>query len=359
MTTTNDSYGIDDHKLHYHVNRVADWLHGDNIYPVYMEISPSGACNHRCTFCGLDFMGYKPRFLNTELLKIRLTELGNLGLKSIMFAGEGEPFLHKDLPEITIHTKNSGIDVAFTTNGVLMTPAKQEIILPTTQWIKVSCNAGTPETYAAVHRTRADDFIKVFKNLENAVKLRHQNNYSCTLGLQMLLLPENQTEVTSLAKICRDIGLDYLVIKPYSQHSQGKSTRYEAISYENSQDIVEQLTPYRTDQFQIIIRTDTMKKWDSKKRDYHRCQALPFWSYIDSLGNVWGCSIYLGDERFLYGNISEQTFQEIWEGEKRKKSLQMMEKCFDPADCRINCRMDKINSFLWKLKHPPQHVNFI
>jgi hypothetical protein len=27
--------------------------------------------------------------------------------------------------------------------------------------------------------------------------------------------------------------------------------------------------------------------------------------------------------------------------------------------CRVNCRMDKINAFLWELKHPPAHANFI
>jgi radical SAM protein with 4Fe4S-binding SPASM domain len=359
MTQTSDPYGIDDHKLHYHVRRVSDWLQGKNIYPVYMEISPSGACNHRCTFCGLDFMEYKARFLDPEILKVRLTELGKLGLKSIMYAGEGEPFLHKDMPDIAVHTKKSGIDVAFTTNGVLMTPEKQEVILPVTKWIKVSCNAGSPATYTAIHRSRKDDFNKVIKNLENAVRLRMQNNYSCTLGLQMVLLPENQSEAGNLATICRDIGLDYLVIKPYSQHSQGESKIYESISYENSQNLVEELAPYYTKNFQVIVRTGTMQRWDSKNRDYKKCQALPFWSYIDSSGNVWGCSVYLGDDRFLYGNIFKQPFKEIWESEKRKISLQVMEECFDPENCRINCRMDKINSFLWKLKHPPQHVNFI
>src|SRR3989339_1566175 len=110
-----DKYRIDSHKLMYHVSRINDWLEGKIIYPIYVEISPSGACNHRCTYCALDFMEYKPRFLKTELLKKRLFEMGQLGIKSIMYAGEGEPLLHKDIADIINHTRKAGIDLAITT----------------------------------------------------------------------------------------------------------------------------------------------------------------------------------------------------------------------------------------------------
>ena len=69
-----DKYRIDSHKLLYHVSRVNDWLEGKNVYPIYAEISPAGTCNHRCTYCALDFMEYQPRFLDKEMLKERLSE---------------------------------------------------------------------------------------------------------------------------------------------------------------------------------------------------------------------------------------------------------------------------------------------
>ncbi len=59
------------------------------------------------------------------------------------------------MPGIARHTKAAGIDVAFTTNAVLLTPEKAAEVLPVTSWIKVSCNAGSPETYAQVHGTQA------------------------------------------------------------------------------------------------------------------------------------------------------------------------------------------------------------
>jgi radical SAM protein with 4Fe4S-binding SPASM domain len=95
------------------------------------------------------------------------------------------------------------------------------------------------------------------------------------------------------------------------------------------------------------------------ERGYGRCLALPFWSYIDAGGGVWGCSSYLGDERFLYGNIHEETFERIWEGERRRESLAFVASALDPDGCRMNCRMDEINLYLWQLTHPDGHANFI
>ena len=69
---TMDKYKIDSHKLIYHIPRVNDWVAGKIIYPIYMEVSPAGMCNHRCSFCGLDFMNYQKRFLDTEIFKERL-----------------------------------------------------------------------------------------------------------------------------------------------------------------------------------------------------------------------------------------------------------------------------------------------
>ncbi len=354
-----DKFKIDSHKLMYHVPRTNDWLNGKNVYPVYAEISPSGTCNHRCVFCALDFMEYQKRFLETSLFKKRLTEMGKLGLKSIMYAGEGEPFLHKDIVEIINHTKQAGIDVAFTTNATLLKSDIVDKTLENISWIKVSINAGTEETYAKIHRAKPDNFKKVMDNMEYASKARRAKGYSCALGMQTILLPENANEVADLAKLAKNIGMDYLVVKPYSQHPTSVTEKYKDIKYRDYIDLAGELTQFNDDNFNIVFRLNTMEKWDESARYYKTCQALPFWTYIDAGGTVWGCSVYLGDERFSYGNIYENTFKEIWEGRKRMDSLKWVEDELDTGQCRVNCRMDEVNRYLWDLKHPKEHVNFI
>lgn len=354
-----DHFKIDSHKLMYHVERVDNWLKGENTYPIYVEISLSGTCNYRCTFCALDFMGYQSRFLDKEMLKDRLSEMARLGVKSVMYSGEGEPLLHESAAEIIKHTKNVGIDVAITTNGLLLKEKLAREILKYTTWIKVSINAGTAETYAKIHGTSEKNFQFVLDNIKKAVILNNELGKPCTIGTQLLLLPENYREITTLAEQLKKTGVDYLVIKPYSQHPSSLTKLYESFEYNEFLYIKELLESYNDENFKVVFRDWTMKKYSENERHYKICLALPFWAYIDAGGNLWGCSAYLGEENFFYGNIYKENFAQIWEGELRKKSLEFVCSSLDTNKCRKNCRMDEINRYLWNLKNPPDHVNFI
>ncbi len=363
-----DRYKIDGHKLIYHPDRVAhmlavqgDWVRAKGIYPIYMEISPIGACNHRCTFCAVDYLDYKPVRLKLEVLEKRLAEMGRLGVRSIMYAGEGEPMLHKEITEIVEATAKAGIDSAFTTNMTILPKHFLDRALPHISWIKTSINAGTPKTYAEIHQTKAKDFYKAVKNMRHAVEQRNREKIDCTLGAQALLLPENAEEMVTLAELCRDeIGLDYLVVKPYSQHMFSNTKRYEEIDYHVLSRIGEALSACNRDGFNVVFRQKTMKKYMSEDR-YDHCHATPFlWAYVMADGTVSSCSAFLGDPRFELGNLNERSFQEIWEGSEREACFQRMLGDFDIAECRKNCRMDEINRYLHVLaaKSVP-HINFI
>ena len=192
-----DKFSIDSHKMNFHPIRVAKWLEAKDdwekqksIYPIYVEISPYGGCNHRCTFCGLDYMGYEKKSIEFDTLKNTLTNMAQNGIKSVMFAGEGEPLLFKNLDLIVEHCSNIGIDTSLTTNFVPLNKKSIQKCIESCSWIKVSLNAGTAKTYSEVHRTKEKDFQKVMDNLQYAVEYRKQNNLNCTIGAQMLLLPE-------------------------------------------------------------------------------------------------------------------------------------------------------------------------
>jgi len=362
-----DKYSIDSHKLILHPLRVAKWYESKNdweklkkIYPIYVEISPYGGCNHRCTFCALDYMGYENIGLDFDILKDTLTDMSKNGVKSVMFAGEGEPLLFKDLDLIVEHCSKAGIDTSLTTNFVPSNKKATQRYVENCSWIKVSLNAGTPKTYASVHQTKEADFHRVMQNLEDALRYKKQNNLKCTIGVQMLLLPENKNEAVILAKKCKELGVDYLVIKPYSQHLSSETTKYEDIDYSKMLDIQEDVESVSDDNFSVIFRANTMKKYVQKKQPYDTCHSTPFfWGYIAADGKVFGCSAYLGQDEFCYGNIYDECFSSIWEGEKRKQSYNYIQNELDIRNCRVNCRMDEVNRYLWRLKNPQDHDNFI
>ncbi|MDD5656191.1 MAG: radical SAM protein [Elusimicrobia bacterium] len=351
-----DKFGIDGHKLHLHPGRVEAWLSGRGIYPIYAEIALARACNHRCVFCSMDFVGYAPLFLDDGVLRARLTELRRLGLKSVMYAGEGEPLLNRQAARIIRHSRRVGLDVALTTNGVLLRPDLCRRILADLSWVKVSINAGTAATYARVHRAKPADFDAVLSNLAYAARYKKSRGLKTALGMQMVLLPENRREVLALARRAKAAGMDYLVVKPYSQHPLSRTRRFQDIRYERDYALAERLERLNDGRFHVVFRRETMRRWDEKAKGYGRCLGLPFWTYIDAAGDVWGCSRFLGDKDFLYGNILKSGFRAIWEGRARRRSLRRE---VELRRCNFNCRLDEINRYLWLLKHPPEHVNFI
>lgn len=363
-----DEYRIDSHKLMFHPQRVAKWLSaGDDweklksVYPIYIEMSPTGICNHRCIFCGMDYIGYKPRSLDYELMPSIISEMADLGVKSIMFAGEGEPLLYKDIIKLTKLTHSAGIDVAFTTNGVLMNKNFVDKALRSVKWIKVSIDAGTDSTYKLIHGTEKKDFNTVLDNLKYAVAFREKEKISCTLGAQMLLLPENADEIETLAKLCRDtIGLDYLIIKPYSQHMYSHTKRYKDLDYASFEQKAKSAIALSTERFQVIYRGNAISRCSDDSARYRNCHAVPFfWAHVMSNHDVYSCSAYLQNTSFLLGNLKKDSFRSIWEGQKRKGNFEMMNSSFDINTCRINCRMSSINEYLQQLKAPGEHDNFI
>lgn len=352
-----DKYRIDSTKIQFHPEWVTRWRNADTwekakkVIPLYWEITTSAACGHRCLFCSVDAIGYPAILMDSKILMDRMREGQRLGVKSVMFAGTGEPLLHKEINRITESAVHCGLDAAFTTNGVLLDKLET---LHLCQWVKISLNAGSRENYAHIHQTKAKDWDKVWSNIRDASKRKG----NCTLGVQCVVLPDNRKEMPELAAMARDAGADYLVLKPYSV---GTFQSHEPIRTNYREwDLELQLIPerYDSDGFKVIYRAEAMKQ-ESEKHHYDKCRATPsVWTYSMGNGDMFSCSAHLMNESFNIGNLYKQNFQEIWEGEGRRKNWEMM-RSFDIAQCRLNCRQNQTNIYLDQLVRGIPHQNFV
>lgn len=357
-----NNYMMDGHKLFWHLDRVAAWQAGELIAPIYVEISPVSFCNHRCLFCGLDFAQGEKVSLDTAVTCRSLKEMSHLGVKSIMFAGEGEPLLHPGLPEMVAVAKQSGLDVSITTNGSLGNAEIWQSVIPRLSWLRFSVDAGSQEVYSRVHGVGDGAFEKTLESIRQALAVRDVSGSDCTIGVQFLLIRENLADLEQAIRLFGDIGVDYLSFKPFSEHPQmlNKSDfTYDAEAIASIDAIVES---YR-DAFSgtsVIFRKTATNAYASGCSVFSHCHALPFWGYISSRGDFYTCSVFLNDERFRVGNIGSDTIQEIIFGLQRQNSVAFGSKELAIGhECRVNCRMARINEFLELLSRQPQHVNFI
>ena len=348
---------IDSHKLIYHPERVACWLGGGNIYPIEAEVSLSGACNHRCKFCALEYTEYKPVFLDKALILDSFEQMAQRGLKSVIFSGEGEPLLHKDAPEVFIRTKELGLDLAMSTNGVLLTRDVAERCLSAFTWIRFSVSAGRAETYHSIHNGRPGDFERVMANLAAAVEIKRKRGLPTTLGVQLLLIRDNLQEALLLARRLKEIGLDYFTVKPFSRHPKSEIRVDLDFDYRDCLGLEDELKELEDPSFQVLFRSNSMKKL-LKEKKYEACHGLPFFTHIDASGDVWPCVALLGEKEFCFGNLARGGFASVWEGEQRKRATASLE-ARGIAGCRELCRLDEINDYLHELRHPGGHVNFI
>lgn len=347
---------MDSHKLIYHPDVVARWMKGENIYPIEVEIGLTNACNHRCIFCAVDYTGYRSDKLNSSLLLKNLEELAPKGLKSIIYAGEGEPLLHRDAPDIINKTKSFGIDAAISTNGVLLTPDVSKECLKSLTWVRFSTAGIREETYNKIQQGKPGDLSKVLFHMEEAVKIKREQHLQTTLGVQLLLLPDNKNDIVEMGKKLKKIGVDYFTIKPFSQHPQ--SQHILQVDYKEMLGFEREIKELQTEEFKIYFRTHSMQKLE-EKRCYKHCWALPFMTYMDAKGNLWPCIVFMGKEELKYGNLYENSFVDIWEGKHRKEIINYFMNLDLEKNCRELCRLDEMNRYLDELKHPGEHVNFI
>ena len=347
---------MDSHKLIYHPDAVARWLKGENIYPIELEVGLTNACNHRCVFCAVDYTSYQPVKIESQRLIDNLEELAPRGLKSVIYAGEGEPLIHKDAPNIINKTKSLGIDAAMSTNGVFLTPEVSRECLKSLTWIRFSTAGITDATYDKIQRGKSGDLSKVLFNMEEAVRVKIEQKLKTTLGVQLLLLPDNKNEIIQMGKELKRIGVDYFTIKPFSQHPQ--SQQILQVDYSEMLELEKEVKELQTENYKVYFRAHSMKKLKCK-RCYRHCWALPFMVYMDAKGNLWPCIVFMGKDELKYGNINENTFVEIWEGSYRKKIVDYFMNMDLEKNCRELCRLDEMNQYLEELKYPGEHVNFI
>lgn len=358
-----DKYLMDGHKLYWHLDRVTDWLKGKRIPPIHIDVGLSKSCNIRCQYCFGVLQGnfYKKSasvYFPREPLLRYMRQAGQIGVRSMALIGEGEPLLNPYVYEAIVEGKKSGVDIAMATNGILLDTGKAgEQALEHLSWIRFNISAASEDAYKRIHASK--EFLTAVEKIKFCVAVKKKRKLKLTIGLQMVLTPSNVDQVVPLAKLGASLGVDYLVVKQCSDTIENKLGIFDKLNeYESFAARLKEAEGFSNTDYNVIIKW--IKVGNKGLRNYERCLGVPFLLYSSGDGKLYPCGVffYEHEKEYRMGDLVKQSFKEIFES---KRYWEVVEKVsqIDVRKCYVNCRTHCINEFLWSLKNPPEHVNFV
>ena len=345
----------DSHKLMYHPEYVVKWLNNGTV-PIHAEVGITNRCNHKCKFCVLDWTTHGQVDIEKDIFSGTLKDMSEMGVKSVYYAGEGEPTLHKDFAYFIEYGKSMGMSQALSTNGTLLNSEMAGKILKHMSWIRFSIDAGTSNTYSAIHGVAPGFYDKVLQNIKDCVRIKKENNYDVDIGVQMVLMTDNINEAEILGRWCKDEGVDNFQVKP--AHNHPKSSFTTGIYKFVHDSLQENLEKLQNDDFTVVVRVKSAERLNMDK-DYVECHGFHYYVIIDAMGNIIPCAIFYNEPGYMYGNLHKNSFKEIWTGQRR---LDIIQKIADRKFCtcgKYACRLDVLNRYLQRVKYPERNDEFI
>jgi len=365
-----DELILDGHKLAWHKDRVDAWMRGERIAPITIDCALTRRCSYRCVYCYGMLQANDEKLMTKDVIFRFLDDAAEIGVKGISFVSDGESTCSPHLYDAILRGKANGLDMALGTNGYLLKDDRLEDILPALTYLRFNISAGDAKRYAEIHGCKEACYHKIVDTIKKAVQIKKANNLDVTVGLQMVLLPEFSDQIIPLAKLGRDLCVDYLVIKHCSDDEEG-SLGVDYDKYHKMVDVLKEAEGYSEGDY--LVKAKWSKILSGGKRSYNQCYGPPFIMQFSGSGLVAPCGMLFNDKykKFHIGNIAEKSFKEIWQSERYWEVVNLIasEKFDAKTMCGSLCLQHKVNECLWSLKKdgaalekpdsPPMHVNFI
>lgn len=359
-------FRFDGHKMMHHLDRLAAWQRGERFAPVHIDMGLTKFCNTACIYCYAVVQNMtRGTMIEREALLRYIDDCGRLGVRSIGFIGDGEPTLNPALYDATVRAGELGVDTSMATNGLLLDMDRAHDVLKNMSWIRFNLSAGTREGFRRVHQSKEDNFDLLIEKIRALVQIKKQYGYKCTLGLQMVLIPECFEEVLPEAKLGAELGVDYFVIKHCSD-SEYKEIGINYEDYLSIGEVLKEAEGYSNANYVVQAKWNKINAasesalYKNGFRKYDVCHGTPFLLQISGNGKIYPCGPFFNKDRFYIGDLHEQSFFDMVMGDRYWAVHKDVSESVDVhKDCAIGCRQDYVNKFLWDLKNPPEHINFI
>ena len=341
-------------KLIYHPEKLAGFKIDKNVFPLTATISLGNYCNHGCLWCSTAY--WRQDDSNSiDFLKLTkwLKKAKIRGLKGVGYVGNGEPLAYKKFSDLVKYVSKLNLDQGVFTNGFLIDRYHNQLLENFT-YVRISLDAGSDKIHSELHDVPIHHFKKIIKNLELLIKNRKNN--SPTIGVQYATHQRNFDDLKNCAKICKDIGVDYLSVKPvFDRGSVHEKIEKNTLTKLQIDDEVKNIRELESTNFKIFFREHQFESENVGYNilPYDRCYAGYFGINVYENGDITGC----GPHHINVGTL-DTNFDEL------EKNIVKLSKSLDLKNCPAGCRFHPMNRLLHKLKNPDnqrksEHINMI
>jgi MoaA/NifB/PqqE/SkfB family radical SAM enzyme len=284
--------------------------------PLSINLDLTTACNYRCDHCcDWDILNSGIRY-DEQQLRDSLAQLAADGLKSVILIGGGEPTVYPRFAEFVQFLKcDLRLQTAVVSNGGRndrMFEAAQW--LGARDWVRLSLDAGTDETFQRMHRPRQPVTLQEICAWVPRIKARQP---ALRVGFSFIVtwrgaqrhdaaIVENLDELPLAARLARDHDFDYISIKPFV--SRDESNNSQVLNPQQSElgsdAVVRRIAAaldcarqYETGTFRIIESPNLLSLANGDtaelKRQPRRCHIQFFRQVLSPLG-VFNCPAHRG-----------------------------------------------------------------
>jgi MoaA/NifB/PqqE/SkfB family radical SAM enzyme len=264
-------------------------LSGKLLPPIGAVIDLTDRCNLGCIWC--NSQGFRSQnILKTEHVKKIVNELADWGVKSVCYAGGGEPSLHPDFAEIIEYSAEKGLQVGISTNGTQLTQEQISAIAHYARFCGLSVDAGTPATWIRIKRGSRDLLAQLFANIVELVK--ESQFTSLDLTYKFMLTPENQAEIVTACALASKMGFDNFFVRPAAyENVPGVDAKIE-FNVEDVNRQLERIEDFETSHFHVYSNFKRVNGEFKRVLNFKKCQATPLSAIYCADGFAYLCIDY-------------------------------------------------------------------
>lgn len=296
--------------------------------PITADLFLTNYCNNKCKYCTYNrwnidrskrkYVTYDEFVRNVEILK-------NMGVKSVILTGGGEPMLNPDFEKITAYLDEIQMPYGINTNFNILKKCN-----PT--YLKVSLDVGNKKDYKEIRGV--DTFENVIRNIQKFAKIKTDKT---KLGVQCVV--NNLEDIYKFYALAKNLDVDYIVFRPIESTS-GKFYK-EDKNKSISQIAIKILKGLQ----ELDDRIKINYKWYELDTTFMKCHGNCLQIALDEKSNVIYCCHKPTE---IIGHITDLDILE-----KRKNFIT------DVSKCDVPCRMTGPNKVMKMLEKVPNDKDFI